>query len=70
MERNRFEGICEVASRGKIKWVDNTKTSQSGRVVSCTSESLEVEFQGHHETWDPGVCKERTYGYQPVYRKE
>ncbi|BCR06104.1 hypothetical protein DESUT3_31730 [Desulfuromonas versatilis] len=67
MERNRYEGICEVASHGEIKWVDNTKTGKSGRVVSCSGEKLQVETEGHRERWDSDQCRERTYGYMPVY---
>ncbi len=67
MERKRFEGICEIASHGTIKWVDNTKTGKSGRVISCSSDKLQVESGGHRERWDAELCKERTYGYVPVY---
>ena len=72
MERERFEGICEVATEGKIKWVDNLETHEAGRVVSCDDRWFEVEPQGqegHHEKWDRKVCKERTYGYKPMYGK-
>lgn len=67
MEKRRFEGICELAASGKIKWVDNLEKNRSGRVVSCTEKGFEVEFEGGHETWDPNECKERTYGYRMVY---
>lgn len=70
MKRDRFEGICAVASEGKVKWVDNLTTHQAGRVVSCASGKFEIESEGHRRKWDPEVCEERTYGYWPVYQKE
>jgi hypothetical protein len=69
MERERFQGICELASEGKIKWVDNLKTHEAGRVISCTPEEFQVEFEGHREKWSPEECKERTYGYKMGYGK-
>lgn len=67
METRDFKGICKLAESGKIKWVDNMKTHQPGRVVSCTEQEFEVEFQGRHENWSPEDCKERTYGYRMRY---
>ena len=72
MDKERFEGICELATEGKIKWVDNLVSQKAGRVVSCTEEWFEVEVQGqegHQEKWDRNLCKERTYGYRPMYGK-
>ena len=71
MTRENFEGICQVASSGKVKWVDNLGKHKSGRVIACSPERFEVEVRGKehkHEEWQPEVCKERTYGYHPIYR--
>jgi hypothetical protein len=70
MEKERFRGICSVASEGKLKWVDNLKTHQSGRVLSCASGKFEIESEGHRRKWNPDECEERTYGYQPVYGED
>lgn len=67
MERKDFQGICRLAEDGKIKWVDNMKTNQPGRVVSCSGDEFEVESQGHQEKWSSEDCKERTYGYRMRY---
>jgi len=69
MEKERFEGICSVASEDKILWVDNLDTDQPGRVLSCKAGKLEVESEGGRKRWNPKSCQERTYGYWPVYRK-
>jgi hypothetical protein len=70
MERERFRGICSVASEGKVKWVNNLKTHESGRVLSCDSGKFEIASGGHRRKWDPAECSERTYGYRPVYGEE
>ena len=67
MTRENFEGICRTASIGKVKWVDNMEEHRAGRVVACSMEKLEVEFENKHATWSPESCRERTYGYKPVY---
>lgn len=67
MESERFRGICSVASEGKLKWIDNLETHQSGRVLSCASGKFEVESEGQQTEWKPENCEERTYGYRPVY---
>ena len=67
MKRSDFEGICHLAESGAIKWVDNLKTQQPGRVVSCSDDMFEVELRDHRETWSQEDCKERTYGYKIGY---
>lgn len=70
MEKDRFRGICSVASEGKVKWVDNRGIHQAGRVLSCAGGKFEVETEGHRKKWDPRDCEERTYGYHPVYGED
>lgn len=67
MRRTEFEGMCELIKDGRLTWVENVSTHKNGRVVSCGSDSMEVEVDGKRENWSARECQELTHGYRVNY---
>lgn len=67
MKRTDFEGMCELFKDGRLTWVENANDHKAGRVVSCGTDSIEVEVAGHRESWNASDCQEMTHGYRVNY---
>jgi hypothetical protein len=69
MRRTEFEGMCELAQDGRLTWVENTGSHEKGRVISCGTDTIEVDVAGHNEAWGRRECKEMTFGYKVNYEE-
>ncbi len=67
MKQTDFEGMCELSEEGRLTWVENVKTNEAGRVISCSEEAIEVEVSGRRQSWNPDDCQEITHGYKVNY---
>lgn len=67
MRRTDFEGMCELFKDGRLIWVENASAHKTGRVVGCSTDSIEVEVAGHREEWAARDCRELTHGYRVNY---
>jgi len=73
MTTENFKGMCRLVmsgeEAGQKKFVENMENHKVAKVVACTEDSIEVELKpgGRHAVWKADDCKEKTYGYKPVY---
>lgn len=67
MRRREFEGMCELASEGRITWIENQDTHTMGRVLTCNESMITVQVGDHSERWDHRICQEKTHGYKVNY---
>ena len=67
MNRTEYQGMCELFRDGQIIWVENELTRQTGRVVGCDRQMIEVEMGNHCEIWSSGDCSEMTHGFRVKY---
>ncbi len=67
MKRTDYDGMCELASEGRLTWLENTLSHEKGRVISCEGDRIEVDVAGRQEEWSLRDCKELTYGYKVNY---
>ncbi len=67
MRRTEFDGMCELAGEGRLTWLENIRSHEKGRVISCESDKIEVDVAGQREEWQPSECQELTYGYKVDY---
>jgi len=44
MKRTDFTGMCTLAREGRLTWVENTTLHETGRVVTCKTDTIEVEL--------------------------
>ncbi|PLX85412.1 MAG: hypothetical protein C0618_10510 [Desulfuromonas sp.] len=64
-----FQGMCELVGDGEVIWVENQTNHQQGRVTGCHNQLLEVNVEGHSETWEHEVCTEMTHGFKVDYEE-
>ncbi len=67
MNRTDYQGMCQLFSNGQLIWIENTDKQIAGRVTGCSEELIEVDVQGHHESWQRAACMEMTHGYKVNY---
>jgi len=58
MDRPKFTKICRAAMTGDDKYLKNTASNRSARLISCLGDKAEVEICGRHETWARSDCQE------------
>lgn len=69
MKRTEFDGMCELVDEGRLTWLENTRSHEKGRVISCEQGRIEVDVAGQEEAWNPRECEELTYGYKVNYEE-
>ena len=69
MKKTDFTGMCELVGEGRLTWLENTRSHEKGRVLSCTENRIEVEVAGKREEWIPRECRELTHGYKIDYEE-
>ena len=67
MKRTDFSGMCTLAREGRLTWVENTTLNETGRVVTCKTDTIEVDVGGKIEDWNLSDCRELTHGYKINY---
>lgn len=67
MKRTDFRGMCTLANEGRLTWVENTTLHETGRVMTCGSDTMTVEVGGKREDWHMRDCRELTNGYKVNY---
>ena len=67
MKRTDFEGMCELASEGRLTWLENMRNHEKGRVISCAGGKIAVDVDGQRQEWSPRECEELTYGFKINY---
>ncbi len=58
MERSEYERLCSAVQAGGEKFVENLETHDTGRIVACSSDRLEVECEGRKQSWAMSKCEE------------
>lgn len=58
MTTEEFKAICAAALAGEEKFVENLDTHYTGRIVSCSTDRLEVDIVGRRESWAMARCEE------------
>lgn len=67
MTRADFNGMCELATEGRLTWVERSDTHMAGRVMGCDGEVITVAVGKGEERWDRRDCRELTHGYRVNY---
>ena len=67
MKRTDFTGMCTLAREGRLTWVENTTLHETGRVITCKTDTIEVDVEGKRADWDLRDCRELTHGYKVNY---
>jgi hypothetical protein len=67
MKRTDFEGMCELAGEGRLTWVENMVSHETGRVVTCGDDTIGVDVGGARAEWVRHDCRELTHGYRVNY---
>lgn len=57
MDRKTYDRICWAADEGREKFIQNTITKESGRVIECTGNSFDVESRGERKYWPMEDCE-------------
>lgn len=69
MNRNEFQGMCDLLKDGRMTWVENHQNHLQGRVVGCEEDRIEVDIGNRCEVWERQDCSEMTHGYKIDYQE-
>jgi hypothetical protein len=58
MEDKEFSEFCKALEAGGEKYVENLGSHETGKVIFCSGNRLEVDVNGNRETWASDSCKE------------
>ncbi|BCR06993.1 hypothetical protein DESUT3_40620 [Desulfuromonas versatilis] len=51
MKRSDFNRLCSAVLAGEEKFVENLETHETGKVLACRDERLEVLCEGARRSW-------------------
>jgi len=57
MNRQRYQDICDMASTGEARYVQNRDSLYTGEVIGCMELSFKVEVFGHQTDWPMEACE-------------
>ena len=58
MRRDLYGDLCQALEAGAEKYVENIHTHETGKVLDCKEDWLEVEVRGKHKSWPSEICAE------------
>lgn len=77
MTRHEYENLCTAVDSGVERFVVNRETGETGQVLACRRDELEVDVYGRQELWTKESCTEREMtqmetpsGPQGLYRPQ
>jgi len=62
MTRLDYRNICEEVSNGEGRMLENAKTHDVGKILSCHSEYFNVEVGEGWRVWSRDECEETAEG--------
>ncbi len=62
MTRLDYQNICELASDGKDKMLENQKSHQVGKILSCNHGYFNVKVGQGWQVWSREICEEAAAG--------
>jgi hypothetical protein len=57
MTRQEYDSLCSAARAGEGRYVENKDTLETGRVLACRLDQLEVDVSGKREIWTQGASR-------------
>lgn len=57
MTRREYDSLCAAIWSGVGRYVENAETHETGRVLACRLDQLEVDVYGKREMWSQGISR-------------